>query len=149
MLGPVLDVLFPRRCAGCGRGGWPFCEVCRRQLFCAAPPWCVRCGRPTERSLDGCAFCPPPPIDRARSPLLFRGPARRAIHRLKFSGWRAVADALAAAMATVVEGEHDGVCWVPSSGARSARRGFDQAAALAVMSRDIVHTCLGTSFHFS
>ncbi|MEX0755790.1 MAG: ComF family protein [Actinomycetota bacterium] len=127
----VLDALFPPRCAGCGRGSWPFCDSCRARLRPIAPPWCARCGRPTERPLQACALCPPPPVDRARAPLLFRGPARTAIHKLKFAGWRTVAEALAAAMRTMVDGEHDAVCWVPSSRARRARRGYDQAGALA------------------
>jgi len=69
----------------------------------------------------------------ARAPFLFRGPARRAVHRLKFSGWRAVAEALGEAMATVSPWPADAVTWVPLSRRRLAERGFDQARALAVV----------------
>ncbi|MGZ6544332.1 MAG: double zinc ribbon domain-containing protein [Actinomycetota bacterium] len=101
MLGRALDVVFPPRCAGCGHGTWPFCDGCRAALEPLGPPWCERCGRPWPVSVDRCRDCPPPPVRFARSPFLYAGPARAAIHRLKFSGWRSIAEALAdAAMDT-------------------------------------------------
>lgn len=69
----------------------------------------------------------------ARAPFLFRGPARQAVHRLKFSGWRAVAEALGEAMAAVSSSPADAVTWVPLSRRRQAERGFDQAEALALV----------------
>jgi predicted amidophosphoribosyltransferase len=55
------------------------------------------------------------------------------VHRLKFSGWRDVASALAAAMVTC-DGRAvvDVVTWVPLARSRRAERGYDQARALAV-----------------
>ena len=44
-----------------------------------------------------------PPLDSARAAFVYDGPARRAIHRLKFSGWRDVAAAMA---------RRDGCRWV-------------------------------------
>jgi predicted amidophosphoribosyltransferase len=130
--------LFPLRCAGCGRGAWPFCERCHRELEPIVRPWCTRCGRPTEADVDGCAWCPPPPVSVARAPFLFRGPARAAIHRLKFSGWRAVAEALGDAMMACADlvpelVQVDALCWAPVSRRRFARRGYDQAEALATV----------------
>jgi ComF family protein len=132
MLRPLLDVLFPPRCAGCGRGAWPFCPACHAGLVSLTPPGCVRCGRPAEEALSGCRDCPPDPIQWARAPFLYSGAARMALHRLKFSGWRTVAEALASAMAAANERSADAVTWVPLSRARLARRGYDQARALAV-----------------
>src|SRR3712207_4832652 len=115
MLGALVDTLFPRRCAGCGRGSWPFCQRCGTGLVPLLPPRCTRCGVPTRRDVPSCRHCPPDAVDAARSPFLFDGPVRRAIHRLKFSGWRTVADALGAAMAEVWDLEADVVTWVPLS----------------------------------
>lgn len=61
---------------------------------------------------------------------------RSATHRLKFSGWRAVAEALGEAMAATWQASGpraapDVVTWVPLSRRRAAERGFDQARALA------------------
>jgi len=133
VLDRLLDVVFPKRCAGCGSGAWPFCQPCHAGLTALTPPWCLRCGFPSARDVPTCRQCPPPEIDVARAPFLFRGPARRAVHRLKFSGWRAVAEALGEAMATVSPWPADAVTWVPLSRRRLAERGFDQARALAVV----------------
>jgi ComF family protein len=86
--------------------------------------------------VDGCAWCPPPPVDTARAPFIFRGPARAAIHRLKFAGWRAVSGALGEAMSASVDAPVDALCWVPVSRARRVRRGYDQAAALGLVVSD-------------
>lgn len=94
-------------------------------------PWCERCGAPAARDVPGCRHCPPAAIARARAAFLFDGPARRAVHRLKFSGWRSVAQALGEAMAEVADLRADVVTWVPLSRRRRSARGFDQARALA------------------
>ena len=67
----------------------------------------------------------------ARAPFLFAGPARAAVLKLKFSGCRTVADALAAAMAETELAPVDVVTWVPLGRRREAERGYDQARALA------------------
>jgi ComF family protein len=71
-------------------------------------------------------------VGLARSPFLYAGPARAAIHRLKFSGWRSVAAALADAMVAAAPPSADAVTWVPLARQRLAERGYDQARALAV-----------------
>jgi ComF family protein len=131
VLARALDVVFPPRCAGCGVGSWPFCHGCRAALEALGPPWCERCGRPGPVAVERCRDCPPPPVSAARSPFMYSGPARAAIHRLKFSGWRSVAAALADAMVAVGPPAADAVTWVPLARRRLAERGYDQARALA------------------
>jgi ComF family protein len=74
-------------------------------------------------------------VARARAPFLFEGPVRHAVHRLKFGGWRGVAEVFASPMAAcaVELGPADAITWVPLSRRRLAERGFDQAKALAVL----------------
>jgi predicted amidophosphoribosyltransferase len=72
------------------------------------------------------------PVKSARAPFLYTGPARAAIHRLKFSGWRSVASALADAMVAAGAPAADAVTWVPLARRRLAERGYDQARALAI-----------------
>ncbi|MFL5798776.1 MAG: double zinc ribbon domain-containing protein [Actinomycetota bacterium] len=127
----LLDLVFPLRCAGCGGGTWPFCSACREALAPITPPTCARCGRPWLEPVDRCRDCPPPTLATARAPFLYEGPARSALYRLKFSGWRAVADALGAAMAAVDDSGAVAVTWVPLGRRRRAERGYDQARALA------------------
>jgi len=72
-------------------------------------------------------------VTSARAPFLFDGPARRAVHRLKFSGWRDVASAFADAIVACDEiPPVQVVTWVPLARRRLAERGYDQARALAV-----------------
>jgi ComF family protein len=127
----ALDVVFPPRCAGCGDGAWPFCEVCRRSLHALSPPWCERCGAPSRENVASCPECPPPDIACARAPFAFEGPARASVHHLKYRGVRGVGRALAAAMATCAPPGSQVVTWVPSTRRRQAERGFDQARVLA------------------
>jgi ComF family protein len=97
------------------------------------PPWCDRCGRPSEEPLRSCADCPPPPIDAARSPFLYDGPLARAVRGMKFSGWHGLGPHLAGAMAEVADDvlPADVLTWVPLSRRRRARRGFDRAEVIA------------------
>ena len=134
MLAPLLDVLFPKLCAGCGSGPWPFCLACRSELVVLSRPWCERCGAPASRPVTSGRDCPPDAIAIARAPFGFDGPIRRSIHRLKFGGLRAVADALGAAMTEAwadVPWAPSALTWVPLSRERLAARGYDQARALA------------------
>jgi ComF family protein len=131
VLGALIDGLFPKRCAGCGSGPWPFCAACRVQIVPLRRPRCHRCGAPARREVRSCRHCPPEPVRAARAPFLFEGPVRRAVHRLKFAGWRPVAEALGAAMAEAWDLDADSITWVPLSRGRKATRGFDQASALA------------------
>lgn len=78
-----------------------------------------------------CRHCPPEALSHARAAFLFDGPARAAVHRLKFAGWRPIAGALGAAMAETWDLHADVVTWVPLARRRRADRGFDQAQALA------------------
>jgi len=133
MWGRAFDAVFPRSCAGCGAGPWPFCPSCARALRPLAPPWCTRCGSPSILPVPSCPDCPPPALTSARAAFVYDGPARRAVHRLKFSGWRDVAAAMADAIAAVgPPAAADVVTWVPLARGRRAERGYDQARALAV-----------------
>jgi predicted amidophosphoribosyltransferase len=144
----LLETLFPRRCVGCGRGDWPFCEACRGRATMLGPPGCDRCGRPLEEEVDGCADCPPPGVAWCRAPFLYAGPVRTGLLRLKFRGLRSHVDAFAPAMVDQLEMVREGTAyrprgggpsppagwtltWVPLGARRLRVRGFDQAQALA------------------
>jgi ComF family protein len=128
----LIDLVLPPRCAACAApAGWPMCPGCTAQVAVITPPWCERCGRPTEERRGSCADCPPRPVDAVRAPFLYEGPIARAIKGMKFSGWHAVAPHLAGAMAELTDLRGDVVTWVPLSGRRLRRRGFDQAEVLA------------------
>lgn len=127
----LTDVLFPPRCPACGGEGWPLCADCVADVAVITPPWCRRCGRPTEVPVDRCRDCPPGPIDSVRAAFVYEGPVARAIKAMKFSGWHALAGHVGRAMAAASGRQADVVTWVPLSRRRRSRRGFDQAELLA------------------
>src|SRR3954469_20398203 len=133
MLARVVDAVFPRSCAGGRDRPRAFCRECATRLRPIEPPWCERCGNPTDQPQSTCQDCPPPSLTSMRSAFVYDGPARRAILRLKFSGWRDIAPAFADAIASAGHvPDVDVVTWVPLARARRAERGYDQARAPAV-----------------
>src|SRR5439155_4846128 len=140
MLEGLIDVLFPPRCVGCGKGNWPFCQACCLGIAVLDPPGCLRCGRPLDVVVPRCADCPPSAVSWSRAAFLYDGPVRRALMGLKFGGLRSRAEALGPWMArTLVRsppaclGESEPVIltWVPLGRRRRRSRGYDQALALA------------------
>ncbi len=98
-------------CAGCNQPGAVICRRCRFALASAA----VQVG-------DGGVL----------APLAFEGVARQVVHGLKYRNRRRVARYLAHVMVRRLRlGGFDVVTWAPTSGARSRRRGYDQAELLA------------------
>ena len=112
---------------------------CLAALEVLAPPWCesmrtsLAASRRTLRGLPAVAH------ERRALAVRVRGPARAAIHRLKFSGWRSVSAALADAMVAIDPPAADAVTWVPLARRRLAERGYDQARALAGASARRLH----------
>ena len=93
LLADLLDFLWPRVCAACGRPadrpGRHFCSDCLNRLpFAPTRGCCRRCGRAAE-GLDAEFLCEEcrtirPCFDRAASALRFDGVARDAINGFKF-----------------------------------------------------------------
>ena len=87
--GTALDLLFPKWCVGCGREGDFICPSCRQSLPRIMPPICPKCGRPRPggRLCPGCVGWRAE-IDGIRSPFVFDGVMRQAIHQLKYQNLR-------------------------------------------------------------
>jgi ComF family protein len=133
----ALDLLFPRWCIGCGREGDYVCPACRQSLPEITPPVCGRCGRPLQ-DLKG-ALCPAcaeaeSRIDGIRSPFLFDGVIRRAIHEFKYNNLRALAPVLAGMLYDyMVRNPPPGdiLVPVPLHPRRLRERGYNQSALVA------------------
>lgn len=132
----ALDLLFPQRCVSCGREGDYICQSCRQSLLLITPPVCPRCGRPQP---DGvlCSGCVnwQAEIDGIRSPFIFGGVMRQAIHELKYRNLRALAAPLAKLlndylMTNPVPGEV--LVPVPLHRKRLRERGYNQSILLAL-----------------
>ncbi|HUR16090.1 MAG TPA: ComF family protein [Candidatus Limnocylindrales bacterium] len=126
MLKVALDLLLPPKCPGCGTEGEAICAGCRTLMQRRLDePAGVPIGLPTRQpaglvQLEWC--CP------------MNGPARAAIHALKYDGERRLVDQLSKLMAARwrvagIGGEL--LVPVPVHAARRRERGFDQAELLA------------------
>ncbi len=130
MLKPQIDalwqrlagILLPAHCVGCGTGGVYLCEVCLE----------------TARRLPVLAFQREAlAFDTATAPFAYEGAPRTAVHRLKYSGLRAIAPRMAASMAEALAARQargliaDFVVPVPLHPKRLRERGHNQAALLA------------------
>jgi len=139
----ALDALYPPICLACraatgAHGG--LCPACWRAMRFIERPFCDRLGTPFEQDLGEGLLSPqaiadPPAFRRARAVARFEdGPARRLVHRLKYSDRGDLAKPLGAWMAragTDVLADADAIVPVPLHPLRLWRRRFNQAAALA------------------
>ncbi len=102
MLDQLVALVVPPRCAACRAPGRyatdVLCGACRRALPWLAPqPCCPRCALP----LPHVGRCPArdAPFDAAWSAVAYAGTARDAMHALKFSAARPLAEVMAAQIA--------------------------------------------------
>jgi predicted amidophosphoribosyltransferase len=111
----VRTVLLPAHCSGCGGPG---------------PSPCLRCARRLRRAVGLPAGCTG--LDACRALLLYEGPARELVARLKYRNDRRVLAWLADGIAALLEPPPGAVVtWVPTTDVRRRGRGFDQARLLA------------------
>ncbi len=111
----ALDLLYPRKCAGCGRTGTFLCDVC----IAEAP-----------RAADTVGVG----LQLVLAPFEMQGAAQKAVHRLKYNGVRALAAPMGIAMAQHLERHGvapDLIVPVPLHRSRQRERGYNQAALLA------------------
>jgi ComF family protein len=131
----ALDLLFPQWCIGCGREGDYICRSCRQSLSLITPPLCPVCGRPQP---DG-ILCPEcsgrtAEIDGIRSPFIFDGVMRQAIHELKYRNLRALAVPLARLLRDYIMANPlpaEVLVPVPLHRKRWRERGYNQSGLLA------------------
>jgi len=120
----LLDLLFPPRCAFCGKvlpgGGDGLCAGCQKDL-----PWLTE--EAAERTGEFFSLCV--------SPLRYEGKVRESIHRYKFKGVNSYARVYGKLVAQCVRdhlaGRYDLISWAPLSDKRRRERGYDQAFLLA------------------
>ncbi len=118
----LLDLLFPPRCVGCGRGGHWFC------------PDCVAAIAPGPAWRDGLE-----PLAGLWVTGLYEDPLRTAIHALKYEGKRQLAAPLGQLLLATYRRQmqgaalarFDAVLPVPLHPRRQTERGYNQSALLA------------------
>ena len=133
-MGALADFIAPARCAACGDAAdGDLCEYCSTALEIIGPPLCRRCGTPGTEAGPCIACRSLTAFGRARSLLVFGGPARRLVLVLKRRGSTSLAADAGRLLADLARREGmDGrtVACVPA-GRRARARGFDHAELLA------------------
>ena len=139
----ALDTLYPPVCLACRAAtseAGALCCTCWRAMRFIERPFCDRLGTPFEHDLGEGLLSPqavtdPPVFQRARAVARFEdGPARRLVHRLKYSDRGELARPMGAWMARAaadVLADADAITPVPLHPRRLWTRRFNQAAALA------------------
>lgn len=132
MTGAARDVLYPRRCAGCGRRGMWVCGACAPTSPPFAPPWCARCGAPTDRATCRCNELVAT-LDRVRSAGSYDGWLRSAVIAFKYEGETDRAEHLGDLMLATIADllPADALVPVPLHPRRLRERGYNQAVLLA------------------
>jgi ComF family protein len=131
-----LDWLFPPVCGGCNQAGYRWCPDCQNQVKTIPEPVCRTCGLPISRP-GQCPVCKvsPPPYEMMRSWLVFEGPIRHALRKLKYRSNVALGDALAKHLADYIgtlAWPVDLVVPVPLGKARTKERGYNQVGFVAM-----------------
>lgn len=131
----ILDLIFPKRCVGCGKGGRYFCEICAGKILLFKEPICPVC---FGRAIDGATHprCQTRySLDGLTAFFHYRGVVQKAIKRLKY---RFVTDLAEEFIDLLPSSFFKSNIWYPSSilipiplhSFRLRFRGFNQAEIL-------------------
>ena len=135
----AVDLVYPKRCAGCDRRGSWLCADCSAVLPQFSTPWCDRCGVPAIYSRCKCSSTPEN-LEQVRSVGPFDGWLRGAVVQFKYHGEWARAPHLSERLAVAVAHaqQADALIPVPLHAARLRHRGFNQSLLLAQHTGDLL-----------
>lgn len=131
----ALDLLYPKWCVGCGSEGEFVCQSCRETFSPINGSVCPKCGLPQNGQML-CTSCTnwSAEIDGIRSPYIFNGVIRRAVHELKYRNLRAIAVTLAGLLYDYLKENPlpgDVLVPVPLHPKRLRERGYNQSGLLS------------------
>ncbi len=141
----LLDLLYPRRCVGCGISSPKtfryVCWDCWSDAARVEPPFCNLCGDPVSGAVDHDFICyscsaEKPAFDGARSAARYDGVVSEALRQLKYEKALWLAPDLAELLHTCLNAEYPGRTFdvlvpVPLHHVRRRARGFNQSTILA------------------
>jgi len=133
----ILDLLFPLKCAGCGKLDFCLCPGCFAKIVLVKSPTCPNCQTLTKKGqfCQRCYSKIKPHLNGLVTAAYFReGPLKKAIHQFKYEFVRDFSVPLGAFLASSIK-ERDFsdflVIPIPLSRKRFLWRGFNQAELLA------------------
>ncbi len=132
----AVDFFMPVVCVHCEREGSLLCEECSGSLNPPSRALCQKCAEPVSKKGNLCGECVvlPPPLDRLEPLYRYEGPARSAVHALKYRDIRGLAPHLGELMANtrfLQQARIDCVLPVPMHEKKLRKRGYNQATLLA------------------
>jgi len=141
---PLLDILFPVRCPGCGIGikeshQASYCRACQQGIRVIQEPFCTTCGKPFAKSAGKnhlCSYCLKNGwhFTRARAVVYYQGPIAEAVKLYKYQGKMYGLASFAALAHQYLEHQPleqpDLLIPVPLHIKRLRQRGFNQALIL-------------------
>ena len=145
MFRTLLDLVYPRFCAGCGGAVGAneshVCWDCLSAIQYVAHPYCSHCGDPVFGRVDEAFTCytcssATPHFDRALSAARYQGPLQEIMRNFKYRKGLWTGDDIAQLLLACVNShfdvdEVDAVAFVPLYPARQRQRGYNQAEVLA------------------
>jgi ComF family protein len=135
----ILDLLFPKRCVGCGEEGQWLCKQCQKEIILVASPCCPRCNRLTSKG-QFCSTCRPHTFLTGVLVAAWydQGPLKEVIHSYKYDYigdlHKLLSPLLVSCLLKNPMPQNSLIIPVPLHRRREARRGFNQSELLA---RDI------------
>jgi competence protein ComFC len=141
----LLDMLYPRRCVGCGVSSPEtfryICWDCWADTTRVEAPFCELCGDPVAGAIDHDFICyscsaEEPSFDGARSAARYDGVVGDALRELKYNHALWLAPDLAGLLENCIRAEYPGRSFdllvpVPLHHVRRRHRGYNQSAVLA------------------
>jgi ComF family protein len=132
----LLDLIFPRRCVGCGKDRVWLCADCQEKIVVIKTPSCPECQRITKNG----EYCRTHRRGKVITGILVaahykEGPMKEAIHNFKYDGIKELAEPLGSVLAkSVFDRLPKGnlvIVPIPLHGRRLGARGFNQSELLA------------------
>ena len=135
----VVDIVYPKICAGCGARGTWLCSWCAFTVPVLNEPLCGRCGMPKLHGHDCWCGNMHSALRQARSLYPYTGWTAEAVKRLKYSDEFDRASQIGPLMSplTAELGRIDALVPVPLHESRLASRGFNQSELLAEQISDL------------
>lgn len=141
----LMDLLFPRACAGCGKEvgqeSLYLCWDCLARIFVIHPPCCRICGDPVEGSVEDnflCSSCSrkKPFFDIAKSAVRYTGIFQKLLQDFKYHGATWLSHDFASLMLACLRthlstADIDIITCVPLYHAKERERSYNQAHLLA------------------
>ena len=130
-----MDLLFPPTCGGCNCPGYKICPDCLKQFHMLGDTVCQVCGHPLSKSTF-CLDCKTnrPPYKSMRSWVVYDGPIRNILLKLKYLKNFSLGDELAHQVAGEIKKYQwpiDCIVPIPLGKKRLRERGYNQVGMIA------------------